>query len=246
MVNFLILLILHILGDFYFQTSKIAKCKNAKVGSGCRDCVQCKDGSKLNYKYIFIHVMIYNIPFVMLFFMTDWLSTLIIIFILFVSHSVIDVLSCFLNKSTKQTIVFIIDQFLHTGVLFLIYKLFKFYSFFNEYSVVVRIVFMILMLAVPCSIFINKLFEDLYPGTIDAKIFDIGSIIGILERFLVVIFSYFEDFAAIAIIITVKTWARSNDLKEPDFRNKYLLGTLASLVLALVIFILVKNIPLSE
>lgn len=74
------------------------------------------------------------------------------------------------------------------------------------------------------------------------KVFDVGSIIGILERFLVIIFAYFEDFAAIAIIITVKTWARTNDLKEPDFRNKYLVGTLASMVLALVIFILAKGV----
>ena len=46
----------------------------------------------------------------------------------------------------------------------------------------------------------------------------------------------------IAIIITVKTWARTNDLKEPEFRNKYLLGTLTSLVLALIIFIVYKSI----
>ena len=60
------------------------------------------------------------------------------------------------------------------------------------------------------------------------------------ERALTLIFAYFGNFAAIAIIITVKTWARSNDLKEPAFRNKYLLGTLASLVLALVTFLLYK------
>lgn len=93
---------------------------------------------------------------------------------------------------------------------------------------------------VPCSIFISKLFEDLYYESVYSGIFDIGSIIGILERFLVVIFALFGDFAAIAIIITVKTWARTNDLKEKDFRNKYLLGTLASLVLALCCYILFK------
>lgn len=242
MVNYVILIILHLLGDFYFQTSKIARCKNAKVSSECHDCIQCRDGSKLNHKYILIHIIIYNIPFITLFFMTDWQSVLLIILILFVSHGIIDTLSCYLNKSIKQTIVFLIDQFLHVGILFLIYKQFNFCSFFDEYTIAVQTVFIVLMLIVPCSIFINKLFEDLYPGTIDAKIFETGSIIGILERFLVIIFSYFDNFAAIAIIITVKTWARTNDLKEPDFRNKYLLGTLASLVLALIIFILAKDI----
>ena len=46
----------------------------------------------------------------------------------------------------------------------------------------------------------------------------------------------------IAIIITVKTWARSGDLKEDkhSFRNKYLLGTLASLVLSMIAFLVFK------
>lgn len=240
MVNFLLLIILHIIGDFYLQTSKVARCKNAKVGSDCKGCVKCKKGSKLNCKYICIHILIYMIPFALLFLMTDWRSAFVIIAILFVSHGMIDALSCFMNKKMKQTIVFMIDQFLHTGVLFLIYNLFAFNSAFEEYSNVARTIFMILMSIVPCSIFINKLFEDLYPDTADEKIFDIGSMIGIFERLLVIIFSYFEEFAAIAIIITVKTWARTNDLKETNFRNKYLLGTLASLVLALVIFMIGK------
>ena len=214
MVNFLLLIILHLIGDFYLQTSKVARCKNAKVSSDCIDCGKCKKGSKLNWKYIFIHITIYTIPFALLFLMTDWTGVLIITAILFVSHGIIDALSCFMNKKTKQTLVFLIDQFLHTGVLFLIYNLFVFNSVFEEYSIAVRTAFMILMLTVPCSIFINKLFDDLYPDTVGEKIFDIGSMIGIFERFLVIIFSYFEEFAAIAIIITVKTWARTNDLKE--------------------------------
>lgn len=127
---------------------------------------------------------------------------------------------------------------MHLGILYLIYKTFSFNSVFDKYTLATKTIFTVLILIAPCSIFINKLFEDLYPDTINKGIFDIGSIIGILERFLVIIFSYFQNFAAIAIIITVKTWARSNDLKETEFRNKYLLGTLASLVLSLCSYIL--------
>ena len=98
----------------------------------------------------------------------------------------------------------------------------------------------ILLLIMPSSVIINKLFEDVFSKNKEAGLFDVGSIIGVLERGLVLIFSCFGDFAAIAIIITVKTWARSNDLKQDDdrFRDKYLLGTLASLVLALLIFLI--------
>jgi len=97
------------------------------------------------------------------------------------------------------------------------------------------------------------LFEDLFPNDGKGSIFDIGSIIGVLERAIVLVFACFDQFATIAIIITVKTWARSADLKDKgtsnnntdgnkngNFRDKYLLGTLTSLVIALFAFLIYK------
>jgi len=240
MVNFLVLVISHLLGDFYLQTAQMAKCKNAKADSDCNDCKKCKENSKLNYKYMFIHMMLYTIPFVLLFFITDWKRALVAIVAILISHGIIDSLACLFNKMTKQTLVFIVDQFLHISVLFLVYITVPFSLSFDNYSLIVKCVFTIFLLMIPSSIFINKIFEDLYSGNKNKGIFDVGSIIGVLERFLVIIFAFFESFPAIAIIITVKTWARSEDLKKPEFRNKYLLGTLASLVLALCSYILFK------
>lgn len=242
MVNFIILIILHLLGDFYLQTAKIAKCKNANIDTDCKKCKKCKTNSKLNYKYVFIHTLLYALPFASLFLITSYTSAIKIFFIVLFSHGIIDSIACYINKKVKKTIVFIIDQFLHISVLFFLYKTTVFDTFFEKHILKVNVVFIVFLLMVPCSIFINKLFEDLYPETKNKGIFDIGSIIGILERFLVIMFAYFENFAAIAIIITVKTWARTNDLKEPEFRNKYLLGTLASLVLALCSYVLFRII----
>ena len=232
MVNFIVLIILHLLGDYYLQTARIAKCKNAKADSDCNNCKKCKKNSKLNYQYMFIHTLLYTIPFILLLFMTDLKNASISIIAILISHGIIDSLACLFNKKTKQTLVFIIDQFLHISILFLIYTAVDFSSIFNKYSLIVKCVLTILLLMIPCSIFINKIFEDLYPypETKNKGVFDVGSIIGILERFLVIIFAFFQNFPAIAIIITVKTWARSEDLKTSEFRNKYLLGTLASLV----------------
>lgn len=240
MVNFIVLIILHLLGDFYLQTAKIAKCKNAKINEDCNQCTKCKEDSKFNSEYIFLHVLLYCIPFLTLFLMTNWIKAIITIILIAVSHAIIDSLSCYVNKRVKQTIVLIADQILHIGVLLLVYRLINFNSIFNEYVIVVKIIFTVLLLMVPCSIFISKLLEDLFYENIYDGIFDVGSIIGILERFLVIIFALFGEFAAIAIIITVKTWARTNDLKEKDFRNKYLLGTLASILLALCCYLLFK------
>lgn len=238
MVNFIVLIILHLLGDFYLQTAKIAKCKNARINEECNKCTECKKNSKFNSKYIFFHVLLYSIPFLTLFLMTNWVKAIRTIFLIAITHAIIDSLSCFINKKVKQTLVLIADQSLHIGVLFWVYKSIDFNPIFDEYIFPVKTIFTVLLLMAPCSIFISKLFEDLYCDNVYNGIFDIGSIIGILERFLVIIFALFENFAAIAIIITVKTWARTDDLKEPNFRNKYLLGTLASLVLALCCYIL--------
>lgn len=268
MVNFLILLILHFIGDFYFQTSRIARCKNANIGENCNGCKSCKTKALFNNKFLFIHTLLYSVPFLFLFLMTKWRNALLIIAAVLVSHYIIDLVACCLNKKTKQTLVFVVDQLLHTVVLFAAYKLFEMNSCLLEYELFVKTVFAILFLLVPSSVFVNKLFQDLFthskqdkasPNTTQEdeqdktsqdlstkdkqdKIFDVGSIIGMLERALVLVFAYFSDFAAIAIIITVKTWARSGDLKDnaEGFRDKYLLGTLASLVLALIAFLIFK------
>ena len=240
MVNLLMLLILHFIGDFYLQTSRIAKCKNANIGENCNSCKSCKAKALFNNKFVIIHTLLYAVPFLFLLLMTKWTNALIIIAAVSVSHYVIDLIACCLNKKAKQTLVFIVDQLLHTVVLFAANKLFEINSCLLEYELFVKIAFAVLFLIVPSSVFINKLFQDLFPNSEKGKIFDVGSIIGMLERALVLIFACFNDLAATAIIITVKTWARSGDLKEKEFRNKYLLGTLASLVLALIAFLIFK------
>ena len=186
--------------------------------------------------------MLYAAPFLFLFLMTKWPNALIIIAVVLLSHYVIDLVVCCLNKKSKKTLVFIIDQLLHTVILFVAYKLFEMNSNFLEFELFIKIVFAILFLLVPSSVIVNKLFQDVFSKCEKGEIFDVGSIIGMLERALVLVFACFGDFAAIAIIITVKTWARSSDLRKnaEDFRDKYLLGTLASLVLALIAFLTFK------
>ena len=241
MVNFFIILILHIIGDFYLQTSKIAKCKSARLGDGCDECKSCKKNASFNIKYILLHSLLYVAPFTFLFLMTKWLNVVIILVGLLISHFVIDIISCCSNKKFKHSIVFIADQALHIVLLWGACILFDFNGAFAQYEFATKVVFSALAITVPSSVFINKMFYDLYPDSKEGKIFDVGSIIGMLERILVLIFAYFEGFAAIAIIITIKTWARSGDLQKSDvFRNKYLLGTLASLVLALTVFLVYK------
>ena len=242
MVNYLILIILHLLGDFYLQTTKVARCKNAKKGPACGECKKCKSSSWINGGYLLVHSVLYIVPFCVLYLIMGWVYVTAVIGVLLITHILIDVGTCYFNKKIKQTIVFILDQALHVGIICLIPRFVIFSYSIDDYYNVLKIVFICLMLIMPCSIMINKLFKDIYPETDEMGIFDIGSMIGVMERILTVIFACFENFPAIAIIITVKTWARTNDLKDEKFRNKYLLGTLTSLVLALLIFKVYKSI----
>ena len=244
MLNFIILCILHVIGDFYLQTNKVAKCKSARIDSLCGDCSDCKDGKMYNLKFLFLHILLYIVPFTTIFFMTSWLRALLIIGICAISHLIIDFITSCLRNKFKQSLLFILDQILHIAILFAVFKFFKFNNNFAGHYDLIKIVFVCSLILVPSSIFISKLYIDIFNDSSQINVFEKGSIIGILERILVLIFACFNDFAAIAIIITVKTWARSIDIKEneKDFREKYLLGTLASLVISLLCFLIYKAI----
>ena len=240
MTNFIILIILHLIGDFYLQTSKIAKCKSANLDSYCSECTKCKSDSKFNIKYLLLHSLIYAIPFISVFFLTDLKNAICLFGIIVLTHFAIDLVFCCINKKVKHTFSFLLDQSIHIMVLYFCSHFFIFNEFPEKILSLAYIALCALLLIVPISVLIDKLFIDLFDEHKNTEIFDVGSVIGILERFIIVVLAYFNSFAAIAIIITIKTWARSEDLKGKDFRNKYLLGTLASLTSALLVFLLYK------
>jgi hypothetical protein len=60
----------------------------------------------------------------------------------------------------------------------------------------------------------------------------IGATIGVLERLLVVTFMITGSQAAIGFVIAAKTLARFRQLDDRDFAEYYLLGTLASVAVA--------------
>jgi hypothetical protein len=62
----------------------------------------------------------------------------------------------------------------------------------------------------------------------------VGEAIGVLERILVVTFVLTAAEAAIGLVIAAKTIARFRQLDDRDFAEYYLLGTLASVSVALI------------
>jgi len=61
-----------------------------------------------------------------------------------------------------------------------------------------------------------------------------GRYIGILERYLTVIFFLLGQYTAIAFTLTAKSIARFKELEKADFAEQYLIGTLVSQLLAII------------
>ena len=67
-----------------------------------------------------------------------------------------------------------------------------------------------------------------------------GAIIGILERLFVLTLVLIGEYASIALIFTAKSIARFEELKNRKFAEYYLIGTLSSILLAMLVGILTR------
>ena len=68
-----------------------------------------------------------------------------------------------------------------------------------------------------------------------------GSTIGILERVLILILLMFDQYTAIAFILTAKSITRYNKISEnPAFAEYYLIGTLSSVIIAVLASLIAK------
>ncbi len=229
MVMMIVLILMHILGDYYLQTNKIAYSKSN---------TECPNGKIVNFKYLTIHSLLYVIPFLLLFFVIEWYWCLLIIGICLASHWIIDLFTCWFKRNTKKTFAFLLDQTIHIIILYAVYKIFDFdINMVLGYENLIYKLTIILFLIKPSIVIVNHIFNDVFEEE-DVKNngkFDVGAIIGVFERIIILVLSIFNAITAVAIIITVKTWARSNDIKTKEgFGNKYLIGTLVSISLALI------------
>jgi len=64
-----------------------------------------------------------------------------------------------------------------------------------------------------------------------------GAIIGNLERLLISIFLYYNQFGAIGLVFTAKSVARFNRISnDPSFAEYYLIGSLYSMISVLICY----------
>jgi len=108
MILLKILLIFHTLGDFYFQSNKLCDLKKNKIS------------------YLIIHVSIYTIFFVPLFWIsTNILAVSLLLFGVFITHFVCDLTMSRMNKGNKDTLLLLIDQIVHVLIILIVWFVLK-------------------------------------------------------------------------------------------------------------------------
>ena len=277
-----LLLIAHLIGDFFLQPVKLVEQKKNSI------------------KGLIIHTIIYTlmIALVLLLFGNIWEITFWT-FLIFISHFAIDYVRIKINKNNKNNNIrfysFVIDQLIH--VLILVINAFVIESdlnvigmFFYDIEILREIGFnniinyslSILIVLKPSSIFIKYFFDFIFikkeknftdekeniitsynliisnENKVEKKIEisqqkvvdnlkeknndsdNIGSLIGILERVIILLLGALGLYGSIALVLTAKSLARFKQLENKKFAEKYLVGTLMSLIIAILALLVIK------
>jgi hypothetical protein len=237
------------LGDFIFQSSDIAY-KKAK-----------------GYKYLCLHSLIYAVCiFTSLLFLEPILISMLLGTIIVISHFLIDLARIKIsnlkssnseNKKRFDFILFGSDQILHVAILLLCSQfvsdsyswshvarniVFQFFTYTQIYNASVIILLYTICLS-PAAVLIKKVLiflsiqqDDSNEGKTD--LVNTGYLIGVLERIIILSLGLAGQIGAIGFILAAKSLARFKQLDDKQFAEKYLIGTLLSVTIALICFLI--------
>lgn len=221
---FIVLLLCHVIGDFYLQTDKICKQKLA---------------SRFSSIWTYLHPLIVaGISWLAVGDIDFWLYAIILL----LSHFAFDAIkSCF----NDTLVAFIIDQVAHIIVLMLVVYLWTvggnrnipdYMYFMNifwpEYALC------LLVLVKPSNIFIKKVLAAYQIQVKNSN--KIGALIGSLERLITFLLIASGQFSAVGFLVAAKSVLRFKDTQTE--KSEYVLaGTLLSFGVAIVIGLITYN-----
>jgi hypothetical protein len=208
---------LHLLGDFYLQTDKMAERKRHSVPT------------------VLLHCLLYAVAFLPLLFF-GWNALFLTIVL---AHLCIDILKSVPSRTGgRQGLVFAVDQVLHLAVLAIAVKGFGVSStlFAVDVDKAVRVAVYLLAVGKPVSVAFVSFFGSRRPELLPEGTAGGGRIIGYLERLLLACLLLGGQGQAIGWVIAAKAFARSGQIaSSPSFCEYFLIGTLFSL-LSVILF----------
>ncbi|WP_270847848.1 DUF3307 domain-containing protein [Candidatus Collinsella stercoripullorum] len=243
--SFLVIVFLHVLGDFYFQTDSMAKQKGEQKRIMALHCVE------------------YSLCILPLF--LCWRPSRVsasAFFFICATHFLVDALAkpwavqrVYRVGANDNLRVFCIDQFVHLIACLIAGMMLVDGAASHEVMEgalheAIPMLLALLIAVKPSGLFIRLLLSeyrqdsDCSKGN-EAVIDDsgeqqregrgAGEAIGWLERVLVVVLSASSEFSAIAFVVTAKSIARFKKIEEePVFAETYLIGTLTSVSAAML------------
>ena len=235
---FLVLLAAHVIGDFYLQSDKLAQKKQT------------------SYKFLLLHSLLYLAVFVVCV-LPFWSVSLILAAVfLSVAHFIIDSSKFVYSRKKENASKYFIDQAMHIGcaiiaAAFLVYEGVQptlvpviddlLTLIIGDSGALLPWIGLILLVLKPANVTIKQLmakYGSAVNSTEEKK--NVGSLIGSLERLIVVLLISVGQYAAIGLVLTAKSVARYNKIAEDrQFAEYYLLGTLTSTLYAVVAYFVV-------
>lgn len=241
----LILGIIHLLGDFYFQNGRIARYKDIK------------------YKGVLLHALEYYIAALLCILPVFSLDMIFAATCMAFMHLIIDSAKYMLLARKiirKNSSVFLADQCMHIISIFILAYFMEYWKFsFGHIGIINNILNMygyngeaaakwvlaILFIHIPVNIFIQNFLEDYKIKSNEAIIkadYKAGRKIGTIERLIMLIFLSMNQYTAIGFVLTAKSIARYDKVtKDERFAEYYLLGTLLSTLCTIICRVLVLD-----
>ncbi len=248
---FIIYLLIHILGDYYFQGEKLAEEK----------CLSLRKVLRHNLIYLLVGLVLCLPVF-------TW-AMLISVIVLSLLHAVIDLVKYRMMKKYYQggmtdrvrSTSYMLDQGLHLLCIFgiaVMMTLLRAEVYFpsrirvlienagiNLYGILIWVVLLLLIFK-PANITIKQLLYAYRPEETEVAgegHKNAGAFIGSLERLIILIFLSLGQFSAIGLVLTAKSIARYNRIAEDkEFAEYYLLGTLLSTVFVIGGFLIITRL----
>lgn len=240
----ILLLIGHVLGDFYLQSNELALGKEDSIKK------------LLKHSVIYLLSMILVILPVFSFHLLKW------VVIISISHLIVDLAKLLIKKKIGigdklEVAAYSIDQITHILIIVIIMAMIYIKSepityigwiqnIVNKLEIdvaaIISWILILLIIIQPFSITIKKVLYNYKPisnreeeGSPNA-----GALIGILERCIILLLLYAGQYSAIGFVLTAKSIARYNKIADdPKFSEYYLLGTLLSAMLVIGAYLVI-------
>ena len=237
-----ILISVHLLADFLFQTSAYSEKKRKML------------------KPLLLHCFIYFIVFeIILLAILEFKKGILLGIIISVFHFLINFTKNKLEKSFPQRRlqiwIFSINQLIHFAIIIGMYYIFNLENFASQlyidlqncehFKIFILYIMVFSIILDPASVFIRKLFTSISSKTYPKENLEelkAGNIIGKLERIIIAILLLNNQFGVIGFVLTAKSIARFKQMENRDFAEKYLIGTLTSFLIVLISVFILKGL----